>query len=176
MKTKYLLFLIAIIFCFNQCKKDHSPTPDNPYGLPNATQTGAGVFACRINGRNFIAGKQPYYLNGAQLQGSDTIAISGQPSNGKYFEFISLTIKGNLNEGATYSIDSIKTIAALATDSTCLGISSNVITSFSKVGIVILTRFDKSNKIVSGTFNCAFPIPNCDTLTITDGRFDYHYQ
>jgi hypothetical protein len=47
--------VLICIFCFSNCHKNSNPAPDNPYGLPNATQTGAGVFAYRINGVNAIA-------------------------------------------------------------------------------------------------------------------------
>jgi hypothetical protein len=47
-----LVALLVICFCFAQCHKDKSPAPDNPYGLPNATQREAGVFARKINGVN----------------------------------------------------------------------------------------------------------------------------
>jgi hypothetical protein len=42
-------------------------------------------------------------------------------------------------------------------------------------GELALTKLDKINKIASGTFNCIIPIPNCDTLKVTDGRFDIKY-
>ena len=44
-----LLFAIAILscFCFAECKKNkHRPPPDNPYGLPNATQEGKNILVC----------------------------------------------------------------------------------------------------------------------------------
>jgi hypothetical protein len=174
-QTIPLSALLLIWFCFAQCHKDKNPPHDNPYGLPNATQTGAGVFACLINGQKFIAGREPSYSNGAQLRG-DTLAVAGEPKNGKYFEIISLTIQGNLHQDKIYNIDSINAIVAIATDSTCRGITSNVVTSYSKSGTIHLTRFDTVNKIVSGIFtNCIFHIPNCDTLRVTNGRFDYHY-
>ena len=43
----------------------------------------------------------------------------------------------------------------------------------SKTGTIQLTKFDTVNKIVSGIFDSlAFPIPGCDTLYVTSGRFD----
>ena len=174
-QTIPLAILLFICFCFAECHKDKSPEPDNPYGLPNATQTGAGVFACLINGQKFIAGSEPSYANGAQLRG-DTLAIAGEPNNARYFEGIQFAIQGNLQQGQKYNIDSISTIAVIGTDSTCLGISSNVVTSYSKSGMIQITKFDTISKIVSGVFNnCVFPISNCDTLYVTNGRFDYHY-
>jgi hypothetical protein len=180
MKRGLKILLISIVFCglfcFAQCKKDRNkPKPDNPYGLPNATQTGAGVFACLINGEKFIAGDKPVYGNGAQLR-EDTLAIAGEPTLGAYFKGIQFTIQTNIQQGKIYYIDSVMTIAVYGTDSTCEGISSNVTISYSKTGTIQLAKFDTINKIVSGTFDgLAFPIPGCDTLHVTNGRFDYHY-
>ena len=180
MKRGLKILLISIVFCglfcFAQCKKDRNkPKPDNPYGLPNATQTGAGVFACLINGDKFIGGDKPFYANRAQLR-EDTLGVSGEPYTGRYFQFIQLAIYGNLQEGKLYEVDSINIISVLGTDSTCHGISSDVVTAYSQTGTIQLTKFDTVNKIVSGIFDSlSFPIPGCDTLHATNGRFDYHY-
>ncbi len=173
------LFSISIFIltcsCFVQCKKNNNASiSDNPYGLPNATQTGAGVFACRINGVNFVAGSVPFYMNYAQLV-KDTIYMNGGIEQSLHFEGVGLFIKQIVSIG-NYSIDSVKVGAAYTTDSTCAGISSQATTAFSKNGIIKITKFDANNKIVSGSFNCTFSIPNCDTLHITDGRFDYQYN
>ncbi len=78
MKTfKFILsaFLIITLFTFNQCKKDKTtdPAPDNPYGLPNATQIGANMFACRVNGVNWISKTDIYHLGGGIK--NDTVGV-----------------------------------------------------------------------------------------------------
>lgn len=40
-------------------------------------------------------------------------------------------------------------------------------------GILAITRFDRSQGIVSGTFAFKLYKQGCDTLKITQGRFDY---
>jgi hypothetical protein len=172
--------LLITCFCFAQCKKNNNTsTSDNPYGLPNATQNGTGIFACLINGQKFIAGYQdnPFahdYQNGYLFYG-DTLIITGEPKNGGYFQLIDFSINGNLHQGQIYNIDSVNVIAFYISDSTCQSISSSEVRSYSRTGTIELTRFDSANQIISGIFNCAFAIPNCDTLHVTDGRFDYHY-
>lgn len=150
------------------------PVPDNAYGLPNATQTGANTFACLINGQKFIAYYDPSYGTGTKIKG-DTLGIGGQRKTGGYYEYMGFQIVGNLIKNSNHNIDRVGTYGILRTDSTCLGVSFNETDSYALSGTIQLTKFDTIGKIVSGNFNLVFPIPNCDTLHITDGRFDYHY-
>ncbi len=173
------LFSISIFIltcsCFAQCKKNNNASiSDNPYGLPNATQTGAGAFACRINGENFIARNDIDHINGVLR--NDTIGIGGSFLVGNFFDIISIGIYGNLKAGSVYGFsDTIHTSCLFGTDSTCQAIVS-VTTIYPRIGSIILTKLDTINKIISGTFNIKIPIPQCDTLNVTDGRFDYQYN
>ncbi|RWZ85749.1 MAG: hypothetical protein EO766_16095 [Hydrotalea sp. AMD] len=176
---KHLLFLFIIVVNFllqscSGCKNTNIPAPDNPYGLPNATQTGANIFACRINGQNFIAYYGPPYCTGASLI-NDTLNICGQPKIKNYFESLGLQIKGNIKIGK-YILNSDNIFATYLTDSTCLGIMFNVAQVRAVYGSINLSKIDLSQKIVSGLFNCTIPISNCDSLKVTDGRFDIKYQ
>jgi hypothetical protein len=183
-KVMVSVSLISILF-LTQCKKETAP--DNTYGLPNATESGANIFACVLNGygtyTNFIVAtdfNDPNYAtsgNGAWVK-TDTLIIAGAPQIGSYFQGIQFTIIGDLQQGAQYSIDSISTIATIATDSTCNGVSLYPIVSIASSGTIQLTKFDTVTKIVSGTFNCTFPpFTSCDsTVYATYGRFDYKYH
>ncbi len=67
MKQTLIIFLtITSILCFGctSCKKDTTPEADNTYGLPNASQTGANILACRINGKNWVSNQGIYALGG----------------------------------------------------------------------------------------------------------------
>ena len=181
--------LIICTFFFVECKKEASP--DNSYGMPNATETGANIFAAELVGigafdaptyTTFIADNDvnnPFYYssgNGAWLN-VDTLTIAGAPQAGSYFKGIQFTIIGNLQQGATYSIDGVTTIAVTSTDSTCNGVSLFTVTAICDSGTVQLTKLDTVNKIVSGIFACSFPFSNCDsTIYANEGRFDYKYH
>ena len=177
-KIMPLAVLLFLCFCFAQCHKDKTPAPDNPYGLPNATQTGAGVFACRINGTNAIAKNDIYHQGGGVH--NDTLGIFGSSPSGRFFNIISLGVYGNLKESVTYNFkDSIHTFCLFGTDSTCQLIVS-VTNTYPKNGSFILTKLDTTHKnttqnIISGTFSFKVPISGCDTLNVTDGRFDISY-
>jgi len=168
--------MISILGC-SSCKKNTvTVAPDNPYGLPNATQVGGNFLACRINGKNYVA-TAPYTGYKITKAGFnvDTLGITGT-FNLNYLEGISLAIYKYQVANQNYVFDSIIAAAGFASDSTCLGFSTKYTNSKAINGSVYLTKMDRVNKIVSGTFSCTFPIPQCDTLFITGGRFDFSYN
>jgi len=76
-KPPFLTIFFSFILLTTCCKKD-----DANDQLPPATQTGAGSFACKVNGQNFIDTSGGYfncfyqYLDGEYyfgIQGSDNI-------------------------------------------------------------------------------------------------------
>lgn len=178
MKTRnYFLWLLGlcVILTASRCKKNVGPPPDNPYGLPNATQTGANIMACRINGQNWISKTDIYHFWGG-IQ-NDSLGITGT-AVGVDFQVIAINLYKNLQQGSLYNLgDSLKGRVFYLADSSCVNAGSwnSIIRSNSISGSLTLTRLDRTNKIFSGTFNCRIPIPQCDTMNVTDGRFDIKY-
>ncbi len=172
---KKLLFATCFILAFAACKKEkNNPPPDNPYGLPNATTEGKNIFACRVNGENWIVQNSIYTLGGGVQ--NDTLSVSGSSDGNNYFHRLTLYISENIVSGNSYNINSFNRILLSANWTPCNGaMGSNVINQFATSGQIILTKYDADNKIISGKFSCRIPIPNCDTLNITDGRFDIRY-
>ena len=164
--------MICILGC-SSCKKNTvTVAPDNPYGLPNATQTGANMFACRVNGHNVVAKYDFYDIGGWMSSGRDTLNV---------FATISGRITlGSINKNRIINIpyklgDSTQTLFYYGTDTTCSGLI-NYINISKAVGTITYTKIDTINLIVSGIFNCNIPIPNCDSLNLTDGRIDIKYH
>lgn len=174
---KFLLsvFLITTLFTFNQCKKvkNTEPAPDNPYGLPNATQTGANIFACRVNGVNWIS-KTDIYNLGASVS-NDTLNLGGG-GGGLLFNGLGFSIK-QLQQGQLYLLkNSVYPIGNVFITNAVNSCVSGTLNARAVSGSVSLIKYDVTNKIVAGTFSCTIPIPQCDTLKITDGRFDIKYN
>ena len=44
-----------------------------------------------------------------------------------------------------------------------------------KNGVLTITKLDHSNRIISGTFNAILFKQGCDTIKITEGRFDMKF-
>ncbi len=169
--TLILAITILISSC-SSCKKQDNPAPDNPYGLPNATQTGTGVFACRINGQNFIS----YYNirnTKATLLAGDTIWVIGtQELSNIVYQSISFKLYPPINT-MLYTVNNKTCFSDYDTDSTCNSLQTTF--SISNDMSVQVTKYDKNIKTISGTFAGKFPINGCDTLKVTDGRFDFNY-
>jgi hypothetical protein len=174
MKKLHLYNLLTLLlFSFSNCKKAGSNS-DNPYGLPNATQKGLRVFACRINGFNRIANPSSSSMNGYVT--SDSLAVGGEFGDANYFERVGFTVYGNVKINFPYALtDSVQTKFLYGTDSTCFGVSSNLTFVNHAYGSVIFTRLDSVNRVISGTFSFKAPVLGCDTLDFTDGRFDVGY-
>ena len=77
---KKLLLILLTTFFLSCCNKDD----DNPQTLPPATQTGAGTFACYVNGKPFIDTSGGYFncyyqFTGGEyyfgIQGADTVGM-----------------------------------------------------------------------------------------------------
>jgi len=176
-------FVIPIglfLFCADCQKKNINPNSDD--GLPPATQIGAGVIACKVNGNPWIthfADPDSYYFT-AYLSG-DTISFGAFPkiigTNASYT--LGFHLYNIFGSSKTFSLaDSTEAFAVCTTDSSCLGTGpyNGSASVHSKNGSVILTKLDTVNKIYSGTFSCFFLIPQCnDTISITEGRFDIRY-
>lgn len=174
-----LFFAIAILscFCFADCKKSkNTPPPDNPYGLPNATQEGKNIFACRVNGENWISEKGIYNI-GSRVS-NDTLSCWGKLKDVGYIDNLSIYVFEEAAQGRQYVLGgSISGYIRNDLNQTCTGYhGGNIHSLFSSSGNVTITKLDRTNRIVSGTFNCTIPVPGCDTLEITDGRFDIRYH
>lgn len=104
----------------------------------------------------------------------DTLAIGGSiKPNGVSPELIFLHVNGSLEVNKQYDLGSAAADGIYSSAPICVGISSLV---YATSGAILITKLDTTNKIVSGFFNAVFPIPGCDTLKITEGRFDYQFQ
>jgi hypothetical protein len=165
-----LLLLISILFVCSKCKKDDIIPTDNPYGLPNATQTGVNTFACRVNAQNWVS-EPGIYKTGGSFN-TDTLGCFGTVNG----NIIRLFIGGNTVQAGQYVLGvASNRYIRYSTFATCTGNLPVILLRDAVSGTVTITKIDTVKKIIAGTFNCRIPIPNCDTLNVTDGRFDIGY-
>jgi hypothetical protein len=186
-KLSFFILVCTILFCTKcNCNKNVT-SPENQ--LPPATQTGANTFGCLINGRPFVpAGSS---LSGPDLAGTYQYIFPNTP-NGYVFN-IHGTNKQNTSNitSVGFEFDSVSISQGIYS----LGLRVNgqggggvnfindsfpfgnlFTTTQTIVGQLILTRFDLTNQIASGTFWFnAVNESSTDTIAITDGRFDVHF-
>ena len=166
------IIVCMLLITVMSCKKDD----DANQSLPEATQTGAGIFACYVNGKAFIDTSGGYFNCFYQLvdgeyyfgiQGSDTVGMitsvgmgtdKRQIEQGVICQLVEPT-DGNANGGAGI------------TQSVSNGTIS--FTNSQYTGELTITKLDFTNNIVSGVF--WFDVENPytgETVEIRDGRFD----
>ena len=187
-------FLMYFAFTLSTSLTQCSKTTVDPNGLPPETQTGAGTFACLINGAVWqYKNADNFYTTPKTRWEFDPNSYGGLLYIGgiRYKDGVSaddiltivvdsLNFKKEFTKGKT-PYWGLNYINHKSQKRSCMELSSDSIYDNSKnfysSGNLSISRFDQISKIISGTFNCTIFQPLCgDTLKITDGRFDLKYQ
>lgn len=158
------------------CSKKKDPGPQ----LPAATSVGANTFGCLINGQvytpqgrvglgaNLYVDYDPTYNGGNLIIGTYRV---GRPDEKIYLYLSGTDISGV----GTYEFDTNKLISASYSDfrpnALCKYYDSQEPSTYSK-GSITITRLDLRQGVISGTFNFTLKAPTCDSLKVTQGRFD----
>jgi hypothetical protein len=170
--------LLLTVFCFAQCKKNK---PDSN-GLPSATQEGKNTLGFLLNGQPW----KPQGNNGTANLSIDVdfgfnqgvfgiAAYRILSSNNR--EYFGIGIRDSLNFVTIPSLLTMKKYSiANSRFSTNTCDMSFYDTTVFRNGNLNITKLDKVNRIISGTFNAILFEPSCgDTIKITDGRFDMKF-
>ena len=184
-KLPLYLCLLLLTQC-SKCKQDN-PTPQPPKDplslLPPETQSGQGTSGCLVNGKAFIA---PYTTsaNGdwqsiTKLAVSSTMRLNGNDAT-QLFSF-SIVLNGRLLDAQKFMMIS----AANPPPIFSLGINQFIADAnekcfysgnYIKKGQVELVKFDGVGRIASGRYAFTLYEPGgCDTLRVTNGRFDVKF-
>ena len=179
MKTKLLLYpaLLLLTQC-SKCKND--PAPNDPASqLPPATQTGANTFGCLVNGQpytpkgntgasNFGVTYDPSFRGGAIV--IETYRVEG----GGLTKFLSIDATP-VNTSGNYSLNLStglgEVLYSSGGPSPCGFMYDSRDVTYRKATLII-TRFDVNGRVIAGTFDAIIARTGCDTLKITQGRFD----
>ncbi len=178
MKYSYIMLLaIACNFLHTSCKKDKQSEDQ----LPPATQTGAGTFGCKINGKVYVpkgssgTGRpNPHIqydsdLNGNPYLSIETFQYPTDINSGIFIGFMHLNNIGIFNLKDSFSF----LVGASNMINTCGGLSNN--SNIISKGGGQITKLDIVNHVISGTFDFKYKTQQCDTVYITDGRFDIKF-
>ncbi|WBO84040.1 DUF6252 family protein [Hymenobacter yonginensis] len=173
------LFLYAALLLLSQCSKckDNDPSPEAR--LPPVTQTGANTFGCLVNGEAWTPqgndGTANYTVSYDLFPSGGIINIStyriyGQGAND--FQTISVWAKGIQGVGTFYFANSSSAAAGFLNRKTnCYWSSTDSAVTYRR-GNLTITRLDLQAGIVSGTFDFTLYKPGCDSIRVTQGRFD----
>jgi hypothetical protein len=165
---KQTLLPILALALLTQCKKND---PDPASQLPPATQTGANTFGCLINGQCWIpfgTGNYSIYYDPNYRHG--TINISATlPGSGKDYQNITL-FSDSLKSVGRYPLTFLKHQEAVFSNTKACSFFSG--DPHYRKGTLTVTRLDAQAGIISGTFEFTLAKAGCDTLKVTQGRFD----
>ena len=177
-----LLALIATTTIMAACKKEN--TQQNELAkLPTVTQTGANTFGCLVNGKAWVAQNQDcaficdpsfkMYYDGA---GGENLTLEGFIKNTRQGIDQVLIISfdsTNFKSIHVYEkpLDMALTFRDYKRSDSCSYITSNDSATISR-GTIILSRYDLAKGIISGTFEFTVSKPGCETIIVTNGRFD----
>jgi hypothetical protein len=181
MKT-YLIFLALILLSLTACKKDKhingtGTPPPQQQQLPPITTEGKNTFGCLVNGNVWLPEVTPYQMFLYPLTSSyqnEIFTVSAKKViNQTVNQAISFQVL-DLNQTGLYYLNSDHPLGAV-------GVYADIIedcyfaTDTLKIGKVEILKLDVSNKIISGTFEMKLWKNGCDTVNITDGRFDVKF-
>lgn len=171
-----LLLLLPLLFLLCACEEK----------LPKPTQVGSNTFACKLNGKTWIADRGTgfntnkvslFYPPDKQLTIFANRHTDGEDSR------IQLALENVREIGTHYfSFDTGPAPGYMRFKNHAMYIeykpgSGQYITTSRNTGFVTFTRVDTVNHVIAGVF--AFTAENLDgsgqTVRITDGRFDIDY-
>lgn len=187
MKPYQSLFLvfIATMTIMAACKKEN--TVQNELSkLPAATQTGANTFGCLVNGKAWVA------LNkDCSILCDPAFRMDYDGSRGGHLSIDAIFLNSvqNINQGIGIGFDSTNfktsfkyTDIGMASHLGFYFLNKNLSNDCKEIktmlpntmtsGTVILTKYDLRTGIVSGTFEFTLTKSGCETITVTNGRFD----
>jgi hypothetical protein len=175
MSMKNLLIIIPITLCllFSSCKKD-----DAKPELPPATQTGERTFGAYVNGEVWVPKGRPSTFQpnlnvvydpgykGGTIEINAYRDLGSDPRENEEI-FIYMTY---LNSEGIYSLTNPETGTSFFYSPDCNFLREEDVY---RQGTLEITHLDMEEGIVSGKFEFTLAKPGCDTIRVTEGRFDY---
>ena len=184
MQRIYITVLVVIVAITAACKKNNNTTtdPNNIPGLPPATQTGANTLGFLLNGvpwtpagnngtANLSIDFDPGIDNG--VMGITAYRIT----NSQQIQYFGFGIIDSLNVRVPpYTIALSKTSLYrcrfyMNLDCYLLSIENET----QSTGSITILKLDRTNRIVAGSFNAMLHKIGCDSIKITNGRFDLKF-
>ena len=181
MTTKNLLLGgLTLLLFFSSCKKEVSE-------LPAATQTGAMTFGAKIDGKNWAPARfgvvPATNLLEAFWSSTESIIITARNFSVEPTETIFELQVGGLNDHqSVYPLNQTFSKPSHVGYGYFIKRTINPVdewqTSTENVGTVVITKWDKTNHILSGTFEfkAGSTYTAGETINVTDGIFDVKYQ
>lgn len=183
MKHTVNVLLLCIMFFASALKCKKNPPPlviDNTEKLPPATQEGKNTCGFLLNGKVWVPkgssglnSKMSWYYDATLNGGTFNLRCARYVANENVTTF---TIAMNqFNTTGLYKLNNIESRVSIFTNSDvgCMYFWDDTISNHNS--FVNVTKFDTQNRIIAGNFEVTHYKPGCDTVRITQGRFDVKY-
>lgn len=193
---KNLIFKVLLLIIFISCSKDESDDPQAK--LPPITQTGANTFGCLIDGKLFYPRDGYGGLGGSGARAISFVATGMYPNYISHYLDVNNYRDGKPINNFILNIHHLHDIGNGEYDFKLSNFQKGVDSpphthlyirafhqptggykwygSTENSGKLIITRYDLTNNIVSGTFSGVLKEYNGEeTVNITDGRFDINW-
>ncbi|MDB5233365.1 MAG: hypothetical protein JWR44_358 [Hymenobacter sp.] len=165
---------LASLLGLTQCR---SADPDPVDQLPPATQTGANTFGCLLNGQPWTPRGNDGFANYSVVydptyrQGTLNIAAYRLSGNGADQQTIGF-YSDSLKRVGVYGIKPPSRNGASVLDRLTACAYHSIDAGTYSRGQFTITKLDLQAGIVSGTFWFTLYKPGCDSIRVTEGRFD----
>lgn len=177
---KNLFFALSFVICFTNCKKTPPTSTDNPYGLPNISQSCENTFGCLANGDLFLAETGILYPT--------LICNYWFPNYGSSGHSFYLSAKQKGNSIYDLTIISLKKAVTIgefdfgapevegAFSAQIYDMKNIYRTEANNKGKIKIIKLDEVKQILSGTFWFDAVNDKGEKLEVREGRFDMVYR
>ncbi len=141
--------------------------------LPPLTTTGENTFGCLVNGEALVV--ENTLEMGAIYQGG-FLQMGGGVENGQIDHGVFIKLNNPLEKFFEYDLtDSLDRYSTYTFKDKVASFTCYYEYNDTFDGTLTFHEIDRSNYIISGTFEFSTVTDDCDTVYITDGRFDLQY-
>ncbi len=173
---KLLLLVTLVMTGCTSCKKQVDSN-----GLPPATQNGSNTLGFLLNGK-------PWTPSGYNGTANLSVDVDFGFKNGGFSiaayriitssnrQYISFGIADSLNMTTipvTLPLNQTSLFGIYYSNNTCSFYSTD--SAVYEKGSLTVSKLDTTNRIIAGTFNATLSKTGCDTIRITEGRFDMKF-
>jgi hypothetical protein len=170
----FWLALMGVMWLFLMATSCHkTPDPNPEPDLPPETQTGAGTIGCYINGKPwwpkpYVSIGIPQFLEVVFDESRDNFFGLNARKDASFSEHLNIyVVNASLGSNIMVSRNSDSFYNSKNKNNCELSYLDTT-----KTRILVITKLDKINRIISGFFEFT-AVNNCkDTLRFTQGRFD----
>lgn len=170
----FCFYIILMLVVCSSCKTDIlSPKEE----LPAATQEGLNTFGCLVNGEVWIPkriyNKLEYFYY--ENDGSFNVTAYKKIGSNDINQELGFGVLEGLIAEDSYILSNLETTKSMAGFNN-YNLNCYYETNPKQAGTLSIIKLDTANHIIAGTFEFTVWTEECDTIKVTDGRFDIKYR